>query len=270
MGLKLPCGRCIGCRLERSRQWATRCMHEASCHDENSFLTLTYSDSHLPTGGTLDKNALSLFIKRTRKMYPSRKLSYFGCGEYGEKLGRPHYHVLLFGLDFPDKYTSHETEQGHLVHTSPTLDKLWPFGQHLIGKVSFESAAYVARYCTKKIGGELAEEHYKRVDTLTGEIHDIEPEFMRCSLKPAIGKRWFEKYGQDINKGFLTHKGQKIPTPKYYEKLLAESDEYRSVMLKSERALARDSLDPDFTLDRLRVKEDCKIYQIQTLKRKLK
>jgi len=56
MPVTIPCGRCVGCRLERSRQWAMRCMHEASLHEENIFITLTYNPENLPEGNTLKKN----------------------------------------------------------------------------------------------------------------------------------------------------------------------------------------------------------------------
>ena len=101
--LSLPCGRCMGCRLERSRQWAVRCLHESKCYDDNCFVTLTYSPEHLPKGGTLVRKHLQDFIKRLRTANLDRKIRVFYCGEYGSELSRPHYHLCLFNFDFLDK-----------------------------------------------------------------------------------------------------------------------------------------------------------------------
>ena len=81
--LELPCGQCIGCRLERSRQWAMRCLHEASLHENNAFITLTYDDSNLPRGGSLDYSDFQKFMKRLRKRI-GRKVSFYCGGEYGD------------------------------------------------------------------------------------------------------------------------------------------------------------------------------------------
>jgi len=101
--LELRCGQCIACRLEKSRQWAVRCMHEASQWDNNVFVTLTYDDEHLPEDQGLDVSEFQRFAKRLRKARPDDKVRYFHCGEYGEQLQRPHYHALVFNVDFPDR-----------------------------------------------------------------------------------------------------------------------------------------------------------------------
>ena len=102
--VQLPCGQCIGCRLEKSRQWAMRIAHESSLYDQNCFLTLTFSDEHLPQNLSVSKRDLQLFMKRLRKHFAPRKIRFFQCGEYGELNMRPHYHSILFNVDFPDKY----------------------------------------------------------------------------------------------------------------------------------------------------------------------
>ena len=152
--LKLPCGQCIGCRLERSRQWATRIMFESQLHEKNSFITLTYSNEHLPFPPSLDHRHFQLFMKRFRKEF---KLRYYMCGEYGDKFFRPHFHACLFGVDFKeDRVLVKRSPSGHDLYRSPTLERFWTFGQSAIGDLTFESAAYVARYVTKKITGDLA------------------------------------------------------------------------------------------------------------------
>ena len=100
--LQLPCGQCVGCRLERSRQWVVRCIHEASLYENNCFLTLTYSDDCLPNGNDLIYRHFQLFMKRLRKRFGSN-IRFYMCGEYGDLFGRPHYHACLFNFDAPDK-----------------------------------------------------------------------------------------------------------------------------------------------------------------------
>ena len=170
--LKLPCGQCHGCRLEHARQWAMRCMHEASLHDFNCFVTLTYSDDHLPSDRSLDVREFQLFMKKLRKHFSSdeflslypvyyRKsgIRFYHCGEYGESKGRPHYHALLFSCDFPDKKRyipkGHVLGNGIKYFTSDILDSVWGKGRCVIGEVTFESASYVARYCMKKQIGDF-------------------------------------------------------------------------------------------------------------------
>ena len=111
--IQLPCGQCIGCRLERSRQWAIRCMHEKSLYSLSSFLTLTYDDDHLPPNGTLVKRDFQLFMKRLR-WEMGDGIRFFACGEYGDGNLRPHYHALLFNVDFPDKRKCGVGKNGHL------------------------------------------------------------------------------------------------------------------------------------------------------------
>ena len=97
----VPCGRCMGCRLEKSRQWAVRCVHEAKFYEDNCFVTLTYAPEHLPKDGSLNRKHVQDFIKRLRRRLDDRKIRVFYCGEYGDKLRRPHYHLCLFNCDFP-------------------------------------------------------------------------------------------------------------------------------------------------------------------------
>lgn len=173
--LKLPCGQCIGCRLERSRQWAMRCVHEASLYKDNCFVTLTYDNDHIPEDGSLNTIDFQLFMKKLRKKY-GNGIRFFQCGEYGEKLRRPHHHALLFNFDFPDKELW--TMRNDLpVWRSSTLEKLWHYGISEIGSLTFESAAYVARYILKKVTGTDAVQHYVNEDT--GVI--LKPEYVTMS-----------------------------------------------------------------------------------------
>ena len=193
----LPCGGCPGCRLDRTRDWAIRCHHESTMHEENCFLTLTYNAESLPSDLNLRKEDFQKFMKRLRERYPSREISYLMCGEYGEKFGRPHYHALLFGFDFGDKEELPVVGEDKL-YKSDTLNEIWSHGFCTIGSVSWKSAAYVARYVTKKVTGKLKEEFYERYWEETGELTPVVPEYGTSSKKNPIGKRWLEKYHTDV------------------------------------------------------------------------
>ena len=133
--LQLPCGRCIGCRLERSRQWAMRCVHEASLSPYNSFITLTYDDAHLPYRSDLDYPAFQRFLKRLRKT-ASSPVRFYMCGEYGPLTQRPHYHACLFNFDFADKTYWRTSDAGSRCYRSELLDRLWGLGHAECGAVT--------------------------------------------------------------------------------------------------------------------------------------
>lgn len=225
--LSLPCGRCKGCRLERSRQWAVRCMHEASLYDANSFVTLTYSPEHVPGGMSLDRKAFPLFMRRLRREEGWEKVRYYHCGEYGDRFKRPHYHALLFGVDFRSDRVERGVSDGSALWRSRTLDRLWPDGEAWIGSVTFESAAYVARYIMKKITGDAASDHYLSVDEETGEVWKREPEYATMSRRPGIGLRWLEKFSGDVyssgQRGVVV-RGKVGKPPRYYDKKVREWD----------------------------------------------
>lgn len=251
--MTVPCGRCIGCRLDRSRDWATRLHHEASLHPHNSFLTLTFSDDQLPNSFSVSTEDTQKFMKRLRKKVG--KVRYFACGEYGAAPNyRPHYHLLVFGYDFPDKYLWRKSPTGHLLYRSEMLEKLWPFGHSEIGSVTYESAGYVARYLTKKISGPIAQEHYSRVHPMTGEVVQVKPEFICMSTKPGIGAHWYEQFAGDaFPSDFLIINGKKVPVPRYYCKKLGEE---ALAEIKDKRAEKAEANAHNNTPERLLVREE--------------
>lgn len=261
--LSIPCGRCIGCRLERSRQWAVRCIHESESYDENCFITLTFDDDNLLKqcpGGSLVRSHMQNFNKRLRKFYPDRKIRTFYCGEYGDELGRPHYHSLLFNLDFPDK-TLWSKLSGSRYYVSDTLSMLWPYGFSTIGDLTFESAAYVARYCVKKVTGFKARQHYK------GKL----PEFAQPSLKPGIGRDWIERYGKTDVFPFdeLVVRGNVCKPPRYYDKVLEQLDFTAFERMKERRKEQGISREDDNTFRRLQDKEKCMKARMKHLVRSM-
>jgi len=253
--LKLPCGQCIGCRIRRSKEWAIRCIHEASCHNQNCFVTLTYDDKHIPHDHGLRKSDVQKFLKRLRKRFPGKTIRYYMCGEYGEQFGRPHYHLLLFGFDFPDKKFWQERKEKRF-YRSQVLESLWPFGYSSISDVTFESAAYVARYVMKKINGKNATKHYRKTDPETGESFDVQPEYNSMSLKPGIAYHWFNRYSSDVYpEDCVTHKGKKIQTPRYYDKQLEATNPGEYEIIKKRRIIKAQKNAENNTYDRLKTRE---------------
>lgn len=235
-GFEIPCGRCTGCRLEHSRQWAMRCMHEASLHESNAFITLTYADESLPSDGSLVKHHYQDFMKRFRARIAPRRIRFFACGEYGEQFSRPHYHGCIFGYEFSDKQLFKESGETRLF-VSPLLADLWRFGNHLIGDVTFESAAYVARYVVKKYSGYDSAEHYLRVDERTGEVVSVEPEFALMSRRPGIGRDWYDKFNAEVfPRDEVIVNGKAVRPPKYYDNLCKASSEAVYKEVKDQRA----------------------------------
>lgn len=200
--IPVPCGKCEGCRVVKTREWGIRCFHESLLHERNAFLTLTYDDANLPEDGKLKKDDLKKFIQLLKKQY---KIRYFGVGEYGEKTNRPHYHAIIFGEDFLGG--AHIV--GEEVFNEDVLSK-WGKGM-VVTKPLIDARAcfYTAGYCVKKVTDP---------DT-----------FNYMSHKPAIGKAWVQKYHEDWTRtGMCVIDGVERPIPaKYMEWFGMEFDEVR-------------------------------------------
>jgi hypothetical protein len=268
--IEIPCGQCIGCRLERSRQWAVRCVHELQMHDKSCYLTLTYSPENLPRFGSLKKKDFQDFMKRLRKHFSGSKIRFFHCGEYGENGARPHYHACVFGIDFDDKEKHKKNPQGDQLYTSRLLEKIWGKGHCTIGNVTFASAAYVARYITKKIIGPRAELHYNHIDFETGEVlAEHEPEYVTMSRRPGIGIPWYEKFKTDCYPSdFVVVNLKRMRIPRAYEAMLQKEDSHKLAQLKAERRVAAGEHSDDLTHERLLVREEVQYLKIDQLKRK--
>ncbi len=259
----LPCGQCIGCRLERSRQWAIRCVHEASLYESNCFITLTYDNDHLPLNGSLDKSHFQKFMKRLRFRFSESTVRYYHCGEYGERFRRPHYHACLFNFDFLDKKFFRESPGGRLF-TSDVLSELWTSGFCLIGSVTFESAAYVARYIMKKVTGDRSADHYLSAPDEHGEVFPLLPEYTTMSRRPGIGREWYEQFSPEVREGdSIIIRGRSMKPPRYYDSIFEIDDPDAYAALKLERA--RDSVTraADNTAERLVVREKCTEARVQ-------
>jgi hypothetical protein len=230
-------------------------MHEASLHKENCFLTLTYNNDHLPEHGNLVKRDAQLFLKRFRKKLDDQLIRYYYCGEYGDKLGRPHFHFLIFGYDFPDKVFYSLNRGKDKLYNSPMLDKLWGKGFAVIAALTFQTAAYVARYVMKKRTGKHAGKHYERIDKETGEIIFLTPEYNDMSRRPGIAHDWFKKFSDDCYPhDFLVFNGRKMKPPKYYDSMYELIAPLSFATVKADRILAVLANAHDNTPERLAVK----------------
>nr|AVQ10285.1 replication protein VP4 [Gokushovirinae environmental samples] len=252
--IRLPCGRCTGCRLETSRQWAIRILHEKKLHDASCFGTLTYDNENLPEGGTLVKRDFQLFMKRLRKGMGDG-IRFFACGEYGDLNKRPHYHFLLLNRDFGDKRQVGANRRGDKYYDSVELRSYWPIGHVLLGDVTFDSAAYVARYCMKKINGDGADAHYTVVDA-NGVVTRRAAEFTVMSRRPGIGTGWYERYGNET----YAHdnciiNNRPVRPPRFYDGKRNLLDPDGFAKLKEERRRKALANFKENLVDRRRVKE---------------
>jgi len=266
----VACGRCIGCRIDRSAEWAARLTHENKLHEESCFLTLTYSDENIPSTGSLNKRDFQLFMKRLRKVCPNR-IRFFHCGEYGDDKGRPHYHAIIYGYRPDDLKHRRNGAKGHPLYSSEKLDALWGHGHVWVGEVTPQSCGYVARYVMKKINGQQAERHYEKIDPFTGEIVKLLPEYVTMSTKPGIGRLHYEKFKADIypaDEVIIAGKQRRVP--KYYDRLLRKEDPDLYASLKVRRVNRARSQSKDNTPSRLRVREEVRLAKLSQLKRELK
>lgn len=226
----LPCGKCDSCLMNRARQWALRCMHEASKTDKNCFITLTYDNDHLPSDNSLHLDHLQKFFKRLRKKFG--KCRYFACGEYGSKGSRPHYHAIIFGLDFSACSRSFDEESKRSFIVSEDLKSLWSFGFSSVGECNFQTCAYVARYCVKKIP-------QKRLD-------GRHPEFVVMSSRPGIGHDFCTTYSKQIlDNDFILYQGKQYRPPRYYDKIHEKNNSEKFANVKEKRMSSIEPIDWD-------------------------
>ncbi len=266
---KIACGQCRGCRLETARQWAVRCMHEAQMHERNCFLTLTYSDENLPADQSINVRHWQLFAKRMR--FWQGPFRFYHCGEYGEQTNRPHYHALIFGLDFFEDRQLHKiTKGGHNLYTCEALDELWKQGHVYIGELTQQSASYCARYSMKKLNGDQADEQYgERVCQDTGLIeHYRARPYSTMSRKPGIGSTWFDKYHSDLypSDNCVTG-GNKGRVPRYYDSLLEKTNPEQLEELKKKRRIRAIKHADNNDQHRLTVREKVLERKIKSLSR---
>lgn len=295
----IPCGNCIGCRLEYSRQWANRCLLESKYHDSCYFVTLTYNEEAVPRSWYVDERtgeaneALTLrkkdfqgFMKVLRRRFPDDHIRFFAAGEYGDNTFRPHYHAILFGLHLKDLQVYQQNLDGNLYLHSKSLQDCWDVvnsrceskesitplasrGMVIVADFCWETCAYVARYVVKKQKGPASAFY---------QMHNIEPPFSLMSRKPGIGRQYFDGhpdcYEYDYINVSTPKGGRKFRPPKYFDRLhelVAEDDSLQMKELR--RQLAEEQKKAKMTqtdlpyLDMLTVEESAQQSKIKALKR---
>jgi hypothetical protein len=241
-GVSVPCGQCICCRLNQQREWSLRMQLEARMHQHAYFATLTYNDDAMPRDGSLRKADLQGFLKRFRvnvaREFEGAPVRFSSCGEYGTGGKRPHYHVLLFMGDvaLPDLVPWRRSESDALLYRSAFLERAWsrfdpevnarvPMGFCEIGNVEPESCNYVAGYHVKHLTGERGAEYLRRMNSETGEVWQVAPEFTQHSTAPGIGAPWFQAFPDDVvsfrgmGEVRLSEK-ERYPVPGYFLRML--------------------------------------------------
>lgn len=300
-----------------------RIIHESALPDNNDgnlFVTLTYRSErecspkqlrkklHIPDDWSLHKSHFQKFMKRLRQARPGKRIRMYHCGEYGNtcrhnklsitadntlqgercdtcNLGRPHYHAILFNCDFRDRVPI-GGKNGRTHYTSDELEKLWKYGLVQVNDLSWESAAYVARYCLKKITGKKAFEHYASAD-INGEPVQLQPEYAtmstgrRCrkckswdckNSTGGIGRKWYEQFKHECYPSdtvWVPGKGNLRGLPRYYDKLFSEDDPGLHEEVKALRKAFRDAHADEYTPARLMAKYKVKKAQIKTISRNL-
>ena len=288
--IQIPCGKCIGCRLEYSRQWANRCMLELQYHDSAYFVTLTYNEEHVPRTGlhgemSLRKRDFQLFMKRLRKKYSDDRIRFYAAGEYGTTTQRPHYHAILFGLHLDDLQV-YKSKDSFKYFTSPGLQRVWsvvesskdsitplaqPLGYVVVAPVTWETCAYTARYTSKKANTQSPQFF---------ESFGIEPPFTLMSRKPGIGRDFYDDHPDVYQHEFINvstkNGGKKFRPPKYFDRLLEQDDPELFVQLKEQRKeraketqQAKAAKSTMSFMQALEVAESNKLASVKKLKREL-
>ncbi len=288
--MEVACGQCLGCRLDYSRMWGMRIVHEASLYElgnGSSFVTLTYRDEDIPEGWSLTPSGNSdfqWFMKRLRKASKD-KIRFFMVGEYGdicrhkikaEKcefccVGRPHYHAVLFNKTFEDLEVCGKGRGDVVYYTSKKLEKIWGLGFVQVGAVTMESAAYTARYCLKKVTGQNAPLFYQNI-TPDGEIYRVQQEYATMSRRPGLGKEWFERFTSDCfpsDEVPVPGKGIIKKVPRFYADIFENDEPDVMEQVKAARRKFRDDHIQEYTPARLKSKYIVKKAQISFLKREL-
>lgn len=245
--MKVPCGKCIGCKFDYTKQWSDRMIMELADNDgKGIFVTLTYNNDHvpfavdengLPVSFSLQKRDFQLFMKRLRKRFPDKSIRFFACGEYGGHTLRPHYHAIIYGLtlsDFPDLYVHGMNELNQLYFVSSLFTNIWSNGFTLLSDVSYKTCAYVARYNVKKAYGD----NIKPNDL-------AEDSFVLMSRRPGIASRFYDSnpdFFDTMSAYFADSNGSvRVSCPSYFlHKLSIDNPEKYVNILRERRQLSKD------------------------------
>ncbi len=245
-------------------------------HEENCFITLTFNPESLDAREnpwSVDVRDFQLFMKKFRKILaaldPPEQIRFFHCGEYGDRTGRPHYHACIFGFDFSDKRL-HSQPNGQNLYTSEILEGIWEQGFCTVGSLTFESAAYVARYIMKKITGDNAADHYQHFDPETGEISQLKPEYTTMSRRPGLASGWLQKYQTDVYPSDqIIMNGKSLKPPRFYDNKYQLTDPTKYAQLKKNRISSGKKHLDNNTYERLKIRHYIKTEKLKQLPRNL-
>ncbi|QCS36570.1 replication initiator protein [Capybara microvirus Cap3_SP_468] len=248
--ITIPCGKCLSCKIARSKSWALRCVLEASEYTDNYFVTLTYSPEFCPD--KLCKDDLQKFIRSVHDRY-GWNVRYFACGEYGGLTKRPHYHIIFFNLKLDDIRGYTKGRFGGYYMKSQALQKLWNKGHIEIGDCSYESCAYVARYTTKK-------------------FNQNQDEFIIMSKRPGLGFDYYLKHYKDFYQvDRIVAPGVSGSIPRYFDKLLETVNPSMLEELKANRISNANLKMADYILQHsLKYQEYVAVKKEELLKEKAK
>lgn len=224
----LPCGQCIGCRIDYSREWSARCCMELPYHKSSYWCTFTYDDEHLPidyycnfdgcyVGASTNIRDVQLLVKRLRK--DGQQIRYFGCSDYGGSTYRPHYHIMLFGLVLDDLRPMYQFNPGYRYYLSDYLSHRWGLGNVIIGEANHLTASYTAKYMCSKLKGFAASWY---------TIHAMDPPRALMSRRPGIGQRYFLDHPQVLDYKYFNlpqaDGAYRVYLPRYFKRLESLAD----------------------------------------------
>lgn len=203
--LLVPCGKCYCCRSHYRDTWTLRLLNHYKSVRKGIFLTLSYNDDNIPLDRSVSKVDLQLFFKRLRKHYPSRTISYFAASEYGDKKFRPHYHIIVFGIDCP-------TSNYLRIRLSNFISKsVWKKGYCFVGDVNEKTIKYTTKYILKDIAFNKDKDFY--------EFNNLAVPFTLKSTK--LGLNYFlSNISSFIDKAFSSNVNNSMP--RYYRVKLIE------------------------------------------------
>lgn len=271
--VKHPCGHCHACRVNHSKKWAARCVHEAQCHSQNIFLNLTVNDdsliklfhsvpitdrqrlavirhrkrfSYQPQGSfsydvlkggrvySLSHRPIQLFIKRLRRALGGTKIKYFCAGEYGPSNLRPHWHIIIFGYR-PSDLIPFNRRGKNVVYTSPFIDRLW--SDPVTGDPYGYSLIGNVTPASAQYVAQYSLKKLKGSDNRENYYGESEPEYLRASQ--GIGKEWINKYWREVysNSGIVLDGKPFCGIPRYYDKFMRKEhpEEHTAYSLASAR-----------------------------------
>lgn len=243
--VEIPCGKCVGCKADQALAWSIRAYHESTLYEQNCFITLTYADEHLPADRQINKRDVQLFFKRLRKALGDVRIRYLACGEYGDQTRRPHYHAILFNVDFRD---ARSIAINHSMYTHPVLEKAWGKGQVVIAPVTMSSICYTCGYVLKKLDSP-------------------DDSFVLMSRRPGIGKHWMETQIDDLKRlGKVVIEGREYVIPSRY---FAWAEEELSHVKEKQRKYAIEKSQKDDPVTRARKRKSREINRLSLTKQKV-